>query len=304
MLTRRTDLALEINEIKSTEGKNKGISLAEETMNGFHITTVTISPEGEAEAGKPAGRYVTVDIGKIWEADRNRFETAAKVISSLLDRLLPPLPADGGCYLTAGLGNESITSDAIGPKAVKKLLVTHHIRKANPELFRNAGFGPAAAISPGVLGQTGMESTDIVIGTTKNCSAHCIIAVDSLASRRLSRLATTIQLADTGISPGSGVFNTRAGLNKETAGIPVIAMGVPTVVDAATLACDLLEEAGSGSVSDTISEKLLSGSGKSMFITPKESDVISDKISRLIADAINLSVHKNLSLEDMQEYTS
>lgn len=304
MLERRTDLALEINEIKAGEGKNKGISLAEETMNGFHITTVTISPEGEAEAGKPAGRYITVDIGRIWESDRNNFETCAKVISNLLDRLLPTFINGSGCYLTAGLGNEAITSDSIGPKVVKKLLITRHIRQSNPELFRNIGFGPAAAITPGVMGQTGMESSDVVICATKNCEAHCIIAVDSLASRRLSRLATTIQLADTGISPGSGVYNTHSGLNKETTGVPVIAIGVPTVVDAATLALDLLEEAKSDRMSEEISEKLLSGKGKAMFITPKESDVISDKLSRLIADAINLTVHRNLSLQEMQEYTS
>lgn len=304
MLERRTDLALEINEIKTEEGKNKGISLYEETINGFHVTTITISPEGEAEAGKPAGRYITADIGRIWEVDRNQFETCAKVISTLLDRLLPPVPSDGGCYLTAGLGNEAITSDAIGPKVVKKLLVTRHIRQSNPEIFRNAGFGSSAAITPGVLGQTGMESSDVVACAVHNCRAHCIIAVDSLASRRLSRLATTIQLADTGISPGSGVYNTRNGLNKETTGVPVIAIGVPTVVDAATLAFDLLEEAKSDVMSNEISEKLLSGRGKAMFITPKESDIISDKLSRLIADAINLTVHKNLSLGEMQEYTS
>lgn len=303
-MKRRTDLAIEINEIKTTEGKNRGISLAEETINGFHITTVTIAPEGEKESGKPAGKYITADVGRVWEADKNRFETAAKAVASLLDRLMPPPPADGGCFLTAGLGNESITSDAIGPKVVKKLLVTHHIKQANPELFRNAGFGTAAAIAPGVLGQTGMESTDIVISSAKNCHAHCIYAVDSLASRRLSRLATTIQLSDTGISPGSGVYNSRSGLNKETAGVPVVAIGIPTVVEAATLAYDLLEEAGNGDVSEAISEKLLSGTGRAMFITPKETDVISDKVSRLIADAINLSIHKNLSLDDMQEYTS
>ncbi len=304
MLSRRTDLALEINEIKTTEGKNKGIDLYEEVQNGFPVTTVTISPEAEKEAEKPAGKYITADVGRIWETEREKFESAADVISTLLGRLLPPVPPDGGMYLIAGLGNESITSDAVGPKVVKKLLVTRHIKKSNPDLFKDAGFGSLAAIAPGVLGQTGMESSDIVVSAAKDCGAHCIIAVDSLASRRLSRLATTIQLADTGINPGSGVYNARAGLNKKTSGVTVIAIGVPTVVDAATLAGDLLEETGTKDIPEGISEKLLAGRGKTLFITPKESDIISEKLSRLIADAINLTVHKNLTLSEMQEYTS
>ncbi len=201
-----------------------------------------------------------------------------------------------------------ITPDSIGPKVVSKIIVTRHIRTLNKELYENVGFGNLAAISPGVLGQTGIESAEIIKSVIDKVSPFCVILIDALASRKLSRLATTVQLCDTGLRPGAGVANNRIEMNSKSFGIPVVSIGVPTVVDAATLAYDLLEELVSSSDTnagnnnnfeeqyDKIIDKLMSGSGRSMFISPKESDVITRETARLISTSINLSLHKGIDI--------
>ena len=295
MFAVRTDLASELAE----RGGMPESDIKTELLEGIRVTTIVKTSGAEQ---KRAGTYITAEVGRVWEADRESFERAAKAVSLLIRRLLPDPPPDGGCFLAVGLGNEAITSDAIGPRTAAKLLVTRHIKKSDPRLYAGAGFGCLAAISPGVLGQTGMESSDLVKGAVRACGAHCVIAVDALASRRLARLGTTVQITDTGISPGSGVYNSRHGLDPQTLGVPVIAVGVPTVVDAATLAFDLLEQAGGKT--DKRVEELVTGAGGRMFVAPKESDVMTEKLSRFIADAIGLAVHRGLSVSDMQEYTA
>ena len=292
----RTDLACELYE----NGGFDDYREEKESIDGVDAVTVTLGRDDE-RTGKKAGRYITAGIGRVWETEREAFERAANAAAKLLSRLLPPCPESGGCFLAVGLGNGAITSDAVGPRAVSKMLVTRHIKRSDPDLFLNAGFGCLAAIAPGVLGQTGMESSDLVRGAVKACGAHCVIAVDALASRRLSRLGTTLQLTDTGISPGSGVYNSRHGLDPQTLGVPVVAVGVPTVVDAATLAFDLLEQAG-GKYDESVG-KLISGAGGRMFVAPKESDVMTEKLSRFIALAVGLAVHRGLTVSEMQEYT-
>ena len=182
------------------------------------------------------------------------------------------------------------------------MLVTRHIKQSDPPLFSSAGFGCLAAFAPGVLGQTGVESGDLVRGAVKACSAHCVIVIDALAARRLTRVGTTVQLTDTGISPGSGVYNRRSGIDERSLGVPVIAIGVPTVVDAATLAFDLLGISGAEVTPQT--ESLLDGAGSKMFVSPKECDVMTEKLSRFIADSVNLAVHRGLTTAEMQEYTA
>jgi spore protease len=221
------------------------------------------------------------------------------------------LPAGNGCVLAVGLGNRHITADSIGPKVVERLLVTRHIKEEQQELFSHAGFGELAACAFGVLGQTGIESAELVIGAAERIRPRCIIAIDALASRRLERLASTIQLSDTGIRPGSGVANHRTALTKETLGVPVISVGIPTVVDAATLAYDLLEEfalqeglSSDNSLPQKISEGLHGGAGKDFFVTPKDSDVLIATAAKLISTAINLAVHDGLTLQELAEYQS
>lgn len=300
MFQKRTDLALEIHELR---GKDSGISVEETEKNGLKITTATIRVgEGEKLSGKNAGKYITVDVGNLRRADKSAFETIAKTLAEEIKALVPE---SKGCVLVAGLGNENITPDSIGPKTVSKLLVTRHIKTLDSVLFKSAGFGCVAAISPGVLGQTGIESAEIIKSVCMSIKPKCLIAIDSLASRRLNRLATTVQLSDGGISPGSGVANKRSELSEKTLGVPVVSIGVPTVVDAATLAYDILEECfgdNNEGVSDVLS-KVLSGEGKNMFVTPKDNDIIAEETAKLLAASINVALH-DMEIQEINEYIS
>ncbi len=295
MFAIRTDLASELAE-------NGGSDYSSETnvIDGVEVTSVTLARD-DRQSGRRAGVYLTADIGRIWECGREEFERAAAVTAKLISGVMPA-GAERKCVLAVGLGNSAITSDSIGPRAAAKMLITRHISRSDPALYSRSGFGCLAALAPGVLGQTGMESSDLVLGAVKSCGAACVIAIDALASRRISRLGTTVQITDTGISPGSGVYNSRRGLDKQTLGVPVIAVGVPTVVDAATLAFDLLENAG-GSV-DAEAVRQIGEAGGRMFVSPKESDVMAEKISRFLADSVDLAVHRGMTLAEMQEYTA
>lgn len=302
MYKKRTDLAIESRELHPEKGADDGITVAERTVGDIRVTSMHITKEGETHCGKQSGTYITVEIGAVWRAQADAFETAANVLA---DELKGMLPKGGGCVLVAGLGNEHITADSIGPRAVDRLLVTRHIKKMDEVLFETAGFGELSAIASGVLGQTGIESAEIIKGVAERVRPRCVIAIDALASRRLSRLATTVQLSDTGICPGSGVSNHRAALNRETLGVPVLSVGIPTVVDAGTLAYDLLEELVPDSpAAEQIVRQLQSGTGKDFFVTPRDSDALASGASRLIAAAINLAVHDGMTLHELTEYQS
>lgn len=292
----RTDLALEAHEINAQAGREDGIRTEEETIDGFSITTVHVGEgEGERLAKKKAGTYINVDVGKSWLLASEGFAALVALLAGQLRKLFP---ADfSGTALVVGLGNYDITADSIGPKAVEKVVVTRHLRTLNPQLYESAGFGDLCAFAPGVLGQTGMESAEIVRSIIEAVRPSLIVAIDALASRRLARLATTVQLCDTGIYPGAGVSNRRSELSAETLGVPVISIGVPTVVDAATLAYDLLGE----NADEKTAAALLAGDGKDMFITLKESDVITKQTARLLGFAINRAFHGELSVEEMEE---
>ena len=292
----RTDLALEAHEINAQAGREDGIRTEEETIDGFSITTVHVGEgEGERLAKKKAGTYINVDVGKSWLLASEGFAAFVALLAGQLRKLFP---ADfSGTALVVGLGNYDITADSIGPKAVEKVVVTRHLRTLNPQLYESAGFGDLCAFAPGVLGQTGMESAEIVRSIVEAVRPSLIVAIDALASRRLARLATTVQLCDTGIYPGAGVSNRRSELSAETLGVPVISIGVPTVVDAATLAYDLLGE----NADEKTAAALLAGDGKDMFITLKESDVITKQTARLLGFAINRAFHGELSVEEMEE---
>lgn len=298
MLEIFTDLALESHELHAERGEDDGVVLREHTAFGCRVICATVLPgEGEKRAGRPAGKYITVETGKFWLSEDGAFENAANAVAGEIKRLIPP---DAGCVLAAGLGNRDITADSIGPRAAEKLLVTRHLREMAPDLYSGAGFGELAAVAPGVLGQTGIESAAIVEGVCRIVRPKCVIAIDSLASRRLERLCTTVQISDSGISPGSGVFNRRAELNSRSLGAPVVSLGVPTVVDAATLALDLFERTGAELPPET-AEKLARGGGGSLFVTPRDSDVSARETARLIAYSINSAVH-GIKIREMGEY--
>jgi spore protease len=184
----------------------------------------------------------------------------------------------------AGLGNDEITADAIGPETVRRIEVTRHLRTYLPEAYEQIGVCAISALSPGVLGQTGIETVELVRGAAENAKPDVIIAIDALAARSVTRLASTVQLSDAGINPGSGIGNNRRAICLDTVGVPVIALGVPTVVDSSTLVYDALERAGVDKVSRQLTEVLEQGKG--FFVSPKESDVIVKKVSALLARSI------------------
>ena len=294
MLKRRTDLALEAaqlwQESAGEAGTLPGVESEEATREGYPVTTVRIRDEAGARAlGKPVGTYVTLELDGLARREGDAFGRAARALAAELGALLGLAP--GAPALVVGLGNRAITPDNIGPKAADQTMVTRHLVERVPEHF--GSFRPVAALATGVLGTTGMESGEVV-------RAVCVIAVDALASRSLRRVCRTIQLADTGITPGSGVGNARAALNAETLGVPVIAVGVPTVVDAATLTCDVLAEAGKGELDPAA----LQGAGDGLIVTPKDIDTQVHDLAKVIGYGINLALHTGLTIGDVELFLS
>lgn len=290
MLKRRTDLALEAaqlwQESAGEAGTLPGVESEEATREGYPVTTVRIRDEAGARAlGKPVGTYVTLELDGLARREEDAFGRAARALAAELGALL-------------GLGNRAITPDNIGPKAADQTMVTRHLVERVPEHF--GSFRPVAALAAGVLGTTGMESGEVVRAVAEQIKPACVVAVDALASRSLRRVCRTIQLADTGITPGSGVGNARAALNAETLGVPVIAVGVPTVVDAATLTCDVLAEAGKGELNPAA----LQGAGDGLIVTPKDIDTQVHDLAKVIGYGINLALHTGLTIEDVELFLS
>lgn len=301
MLQRRTDLALEAREIWAERAQeqppHEGIETEEATREGYPVTTIRItSQQGEHALGKPKGSYVTVELSGLQRREENAFPRAARALAGELKSLLNIGPNEG--VLVVGLGNRAITPDNIGPGAVSHTLVTRHLIHQFPEHFGH--FRPVSALAAGVLASTGMESSELVQAVVQKTRPACVIAVDALASRSLSRVCTTIQLADTGITPGSGVGNHRAALNRETLGVPVIAVGVPTVVDVATLCADVLQEAGKGD----FEPDALRGSGTNLLVTPRDIDQSTADLAKVIGYGVNLALHDYLTLEDLELFLS
>ncbi|MDR2421014.1 MAG: GPR endopeptidase [Oscillospiraceae bacterium] len=296
MLQRRTDLAMEAmelwNESAGAAGELPGVVAREEARRGFNVATVEITNgEGAAALGKPVGKYVTMELDGLIRREDGAFSRAAETLASELEALLC-LDGDGS-VLVAGLGNRAITADAIGPETVKNTMVTGHLVYGSTGGF--GGLRPVYALEPGVLGTTGIESARIIKAVANAVRPGRVIVVDALAARRLSRICRTVQISDTGIVPGSGVGNAREGINRETLGAPVVAVGVPTVVDAGTLAADIAGRAGAGS--DGFAE--LEGLGGGLVVTPKDIDSSVADISKLVGYAINLALHRGLTADDI-----
>ena len=285
----RTDLAVEAHEARYGDALCDGVTKNFSNVCGFEVTELNISEKAAAELGKPKGTYLSAEFGRLWQDSDEAAERAARLICALISRLAP---SGDGCVLVAGLGNERITPDAVGPKSVKMLTVTRHVKRLDPGLYSRLGFGECAAIIPGVLGDTGIESADIIRGAAEAVRPRCIIAIDALSSRRMARMATTVQVSAAGIAPGSGVNNRRAAISQETMGCPVISVGFPTVVDAVTLTLDMLEEAGIEEEKLDAAAELLSESGRrSLFVAPKDCGMITECLANVASKAINIFVH-------------
>lgn len=291
----RTDLAVEAIENHKTAAALPHVRQSDRTLEGFAVHEVRILSEDAArEIGKPQGRYLTFELDALIRREEDAFPRACKALSTLLRELLPH-PNDGP-VLIAGLGNRMITPDAIGPQTADHVIATRHLVAQSPAIF--ADWRPVSALAPGVLGQTGVETGEVICGVLDRVRPAAVIAVDALAAGRLSRLLRTVQLADTGITPGAGVGNARAALNEETLGIPVIAVGVPTVVDGATLAHEISSQLGQPAC------EALDDLSQPVMITTRDIDREVADISRMIGYAVNMALHPHLSVADIDLYLS
>ena len=272
----RTDLAVEAHRVRTGASRLEGVEVRESEQSGFHLTTVEVrSPAASVKLCKPIGVYHTVSLEPVLRREEAAFSSAVGLLSGLIGALLPK--NDRFSALVVGLGNRAITPDAIGPRAAESILATRHLRERDAELF--ASFRPVCVLSPGVLGTTGIEAARMVKSIAEDLEPDVVIAVDALACSEPERLCRTIQITDSGITPGSGVGNDREALNKDTLGAPVIAVGVPTVMDVRTV-----------SDSDAL---------EGLFVTPRDIDTTVSDFSKLIGYAVNLSMHPELSIQDL-----
>lgn len=268
----RTDLAVEAVSPHSAAYR----AARRFEREGVQFCHLSVDAATAAELGKPVGEYVTATLPPLTD-DETRLESAARVLGEELRHLLP----SEGAVLVVGLGNAAITPDALGPRTAAQVLATRHIPE---ELARSVGLTdlrPCAVVTPGVLGDTGVESGEMVAGVCRTVRPAAVIAVDALAARSLDRLGCTVQLSDTGIAPGSGVGNNRRALCRETLGVPVIGLGVPTVVDAETIVRDLAH-------TDL-------PNGRAMMVTPREIDLMIDRAARLLAMTVNAALQPQYS---------
>lgn len=291
MKQRRTDLAVEAQELwRESAGettKLPGVEARDGEREGVPVTTVRIlDQEGERALGKPRGTYVTLTLEGVANRAEGIFGRAVRAVAGELAPLLEQA-APEGLVLVAGLGNRAITPDAIGPKVHEHILVTRHLVEQMPGHFGH--LRPVASLAAEVLGNTGVESGEVVGAVCQKLRPACVIAVDALASRSLERLCRTVQLADTGIAPGSGAGNHRMALDRDSLGMPVLAVGVPTVVEGATLAADLL---GTDELPDL-------DPGRSLLVTPKDIDSQVADLSKIVGYGISLALQPGMTVEDL-----
>lgn len=290
----RTDLAVERHEIVGSDEIN-GIEFNKYNDGGVTVTDIKVTNENGSRAlGKPIGSYITVEVTPFSKAN-DLFSHQLTVLSKRIKELLPN---GNDTVLIAGLGNKTITPDALGPRAAELIFATRHIGSELKKSIGLESIRSAAVITPGVLGKTGIETGEIIESIVKKLKPCAVIVIDALASRRLERLGTTVQMATSGVVPGSGVGNARSRIDQQTLGVPVISIGVPTVVDAATLANDLFENAGYASKSAEI-EKLLRPIGEQIMVTPKEIDLMIERASQLVAMSINCALQPSLDPKDI-----
>lgn len=324
----RTDLAIEISnalkldrddsyEIPGVEVKQKALE-----EGALAVTKVRIlNTEGEKNMGKPIGDYITIESNGLKQNNPELHEKIISVLAEAIKSLLPEKKQDQLNILVIGLGNRFATPDTLGPKVANQVFVTRHMALKAPELL-DEGVCYLSSFAPSVMGLTGIETAEVIRGVADNVKPDCIIAIDALAARSATRINTTIQITNTGISPGAGVGNKRKELNEATIGCKVIAVGVPTVVDTVTLVSDalndlishMLKQAEHSPFYDVLKDltaeehyQLIKESIypeiSDLFVTPKEIDEVMEYLSSIVANGINLAVHHGMTLKDINKYT-
>ncbi len=289
-----TDLALEARELNP---QIPGITEENEDIEDVSISRIKIETQDAAQRiGKAMGRYITIDAPELTKRDKNIYNDVSAKIASEITKLMGQI-SEKATILIIGLGNRYITPDSLGPRVAEKVYVTRHITQYMPEAI-DGELRAVCSIAPGVLGVTGLETFEVAKGLAERLKPDLIIAIDSLASRRAARINTTVQLTDTGISPGSGVGNNRQGLTPETHGAPVLAIGIPLVVYASTISQDTIsliaDETGRHNDEERLlqlAEKVISEHMGPMIVTPKDIDSIVEEMSGIVAMAINIAVH-------------
>ncbi len=297
----RTDLALE--SIYTHE--NEGIIQSTEETDGTLVTRISITTQEASQlVQKPMGNFVTLETKAFTDTLPEKLEQHAQLLAKELTKLLPEKTEK---ILVIGLGNRNITPDSLGPSVIERIMVTNHVMDyLNTE--KNADFQAVSAISPGVMGITGLETVEIVKGVVGRYQPSAVIAVDALCAGNPSRMFSTVQLTDTGINPGSGVGNRRDGLNKETLGIPVIAIGIPTVVDSDSIVYSALssffEANDSLEESQIMLRAMMKHTDKNCFVSPKDIDNMIARSARMVAGGINLALHRNIDLSYAENFVS
>lgn len=299
----RTDLAMEASQ---AAGSIPGVDVSHWEESGITITEVKVTTEAAAvKLGKSVGTYLTLECDGLRDRDPASCEAVSNMLGEEIARLLPP-DENKAPVLVVGLGNRMVTPDSLGPKTVDRTLVTRHLLREMPDKI-DSRLNPVCAIAPGVLGVTGVETIETVAPLVKEIKPRCLVVIDSLAARAAKRVGVSIQLSDTGIQPGSGVGNHRKALSQEVLGVKVIAVGVPTVVYAATIARDALELIGDAqsddSALDEITRKLFENEIGEMIVTPREVDDMIDDAADIIADGINRALQSELTPSEIDGMT-
>lgn len=334
----RTDLAVERHQQAVEEyGRNiPGVEITKNDIEDIHIIKMLISTEeGSKLVNKPKGNYLTFEAASLKQHDTKVQEKITYVFAQEFEKYLSDLNIGKDAkILIIGLGNWNVTPDALGPIVVENILITRHLFELMPDQV-DEGFRSVSAIAPGVLGITGIETSEIVYGIVEKSKPDLVIAIDALASRSVERVYTTIQVADTGIHPGSGIGNKRKPLDKEHLGVPVIAIGIPTVVDAVSITSDTIdyiikhlskqmdirnpfdqpsnpENAQNffgliGTLNENDKRQLihevLAPLGHNLMVTPKEVDTFIEDVANILANGLNMALHKTIDKENVSAYT-
>lgn len=280
----RTDLVVE----QAQQFRDKlphGVAVEEYTKKGVGLTRVTISSdEGARALGRAQGKYITIELPAV-ASSVSPADDVTHVLAEELGSMLPPK----GLVFVVGLGNSDITPDALGPLAARQIFATRHIPEQVAKQTGLEGLRPVAALAPGVLGQTGVETSEIIASMARDLQPAAVVVIDALAARSMDRLGNTIQLADQGIAPGAGVLNSRKELSQQTLGVPVISIGIPTVVDGATMVSDLMEPA----------PQIIPERARTVMVTPRDIDAVIARGAQHLSLAINSALQPQLSLEDI-----
>jgi len=321
----RTDLALEAKDLAAPDGGElPGVWSETESSGGITVNRMHIqTEEGAQKVGKMVGHYVTLDVPELRQGDTEFQDKVATAFAKEFEAFLQRIGiGQASSVLVVGLGNWNVTPDALGPIVVENVMVTRQFFELMPDQV-SPGYRPVSAVAPGVLGTTGIESSDIVQGIVEKAKPDLVIAVDALAAKSLERVNTTIQIADTGIHPGSGIGNKRKGLTKETMGVPCIGIGVPTVVYASTIVGNTMDLVFAhmkkhtqqtdklfgvfGTMDDgerlQLVKEVLQPLGHDLLVTPKDIDKFMEDIANIIASGLNAALHDAVNTDNVAAYT-